>query len=64
MDQKYRREKLKKFRVYYFVGDYFSSRGEEEKSTIILARSESEAEQIFKSNPPRKYDSFGWVEEL
>ena len=64
MDQKYRREKLKKFRVYYFVGDYFSSRGEEEKSTIILARSESEAEQIVKNNPPRKYDSFGWVEEV
>ena len=61
MNQK--RDKLKKFRVYYFIGDYFSSRGEEERSTIILARSESEAEQIFKRNPP-KYDSFGWIEEV
>lgn len=58
-----KREKLKKYRVYYFVGDYFSSRGEQRKSSVILAHSELEAEQIFKLNPPR-YDSFGWIEEI
>lgn len=58
-----KREKMKRFRVYYFVGDYWSSKGEQRKSTIILARSESEAEQIFKSHPSKDI-SFGWVEEI
>lgn len=56
-------EKLKKYRVYYFVGDYWSSKGETRKSTIILARSESEAEKVFKGNSPKNY-RFGWVEEI
>lgn len=59
-----RREKLKKFKVYYFVGDYWSSSGEEERSVIIKARTEEEAKLIFKSEPPKPCDSFGWVEEI
>lgn len=55
--------KMKKFRVYYFVGDYWSSGGERRKSYIILAHSEAEAEKIFKTDPP-PYDSFGWIEEI
>ena len=54
-------EKLKKFKIYYFTGDFWSGKGERRKSTIILARSESEAESIFKD----QYSSysFGWIEE-
>lgn len=57
-------EKLKKFKVYYFVGDFFSRQGEEERSVIIKARTEEEAELIFKNCPPKPCDSFGWVEEI
>ena len=61
---KYRQqhEKLKKFKIYYFTGDFWSGKGERRKSTIILARSESEAESIFKD----QYSSyiFGWIEEM
>lgn len=56
-------EKMKKYRVYYFVGDYWSSKGELRKSTIILAHSESEAEKVFKGISPKNYH-FGWVEEI
>lgn len=55
-------EKLKKFKVYYFTGDYWSSKGEIRKQIIIMARSESEAEQIFKDQYPGK--SFGWIDCL
>lgn len=58
-----KREKMKKYRVYYFVGDYWSSKGERRKSTIILARSESEAEKIFKLYLSKDI-SFGWIEEI
>jgi hypothetical protein len=56
-------EKMKKYRVYYFVGDFWSSEGEKRKSTVILAHSESEAEKIFKSSSPKSFN-FGWVEEI
>lgn len=54
-------EKLKKFKIYYFTGDFWSGKGEHRKSTIILARSESEAEKIFKNQYSNC--SFGWIEE-
>lgn len=57
-----KREKLKKFKITYFVGDYFSSKGEEEKTTTIIARSEAEAEKNFYST--YKNCSFGWIEEI
>lgn len=56
--------KLKKFRVYYFVGDYWSSGGEQRKSIIVLAYSESEAEKIFKTQIAPKDASFGWIQEI
>ena len=54
-------EKLKKFKIYYFTGDFWSGKGEHRKSTIILARSESEAKKIFKNQYSNR--SFGWTEE-
>lgn len=54
-------KQLIKFRVFYFTGDYWSRKGEVRHSCIISARSESEAEKIFKSLYPNV--SFGWVEE-
>lgn len=59
MSQK--REKLKSFKVYYFTGDYWSTKGEKRRYDVIMARSESEAEYIFKRNHPDR--NFGWVEE-
>ena len=55
---------LKKFRIYYFIGDYWSSKGEQRKSTIVLARTELEAEKIFKKEFAPKNTSFGWIQEL
>lgn len=57
------KDHLKKFRVYYFVGEHWSAKGETRKSTIILAKTEYEAEWIFKNQYPRNFN-FGWVEEL
>ncbi len=45
-----KRDRLKKFKITYFVGDYYSSEGEKEKTTTLLARSEDA--------------SFGWIEEI
>lgn len=55
---------LKKFRIYYFIGDYWSGKGEQRKSTIVLARTESEAEKIFKKEIAPKNANFGWIQEL
>lgn len=51
----------KKFIVYYYEGDFFSSKGEKRKSVMIMAKSETEAAYFFK----HLYSdySFGWVEE-
>lgn len=57
-----KKHKRRAFRVYYFVGDYFSSTGEERRSKVVYADSEADAEFIFKCNYP-KY-SFGWAEEV
>ena len=56
------KSKLRKFKVFYFIGDYFSSKGENRRYTIVLADSESEAEYIFK----RQFFNcnFGWIEEV
>lgn len=42
-------DKLKSYKITYFEGDYFSSKGEEMKTTVILGRSEADAEETFKS---------------
>lgn len=57
-----KRWKLKKFKVIYFTGDYFSSKGEKINFTILLAESEEEAESMFY----RLYEncSIGWIEEV
>lgn len=55
-------DKLKKFKITYFVGDYFSSAGEKQKTTILLARSESEAEEDF--NRTFHGCHLGWIDEL
>lgn len=55
-------EKLKSFKVYYFTGDYWSAKGETRRCDLNMARSESEAEYIFKRNYPDR--NFGWVEEV
>lgn len=51
---------LKSYRVYYFIGDFYSFKGETRKSTIIKAINEDEAELIFKTTYPKKL--FGWIE--
>lgn len=56
------KSKQKKFKVYYFVGDYFSSKGERRRYTIIVADSESDAEYIFKRSFANY--NFGWIEEI
>ena len=57
-----KRKPLKKFKVYYFIGDYWSGKEETRRYRIIHARSESEAEQIFKKY--YSYKNFGWVDEI
>lgn len=52
----------KRFKVFYFTGDYWSAKGEKRHSVIIRTRSESEAEYIFKRDYPNRM--FGWVEEF
>lgn len=42
-------DKLRTYKITYFEGDYFSSKGEEMKTAVILARSEAEVEEVFKS---------------
>lgn len=42
-------DKLKSYKITYFEGDYFSSKGEEMKTTVILGRSEADVEETFKS---------------
>ena len=51
----------RKFKVYYFTGDYFSFKGETRHSCIIEADSEVEAECIFKNLYPNR--NFGWIDE-
>lgn len=57
-----RHDRLKKFKIIYFVGDYYSSEGEEERSTTLLAHSEEEAENDFRSIFRDAH--FGWIEEI
>lgn len=54
--------KLKVFKIHYFVGDYFSSKGEREKIATIAAHSEDEAERQFYSI--FRGCSLGWIEEV
>lgn len=53
------KNRLHKYKVYYFVGDFYSSKGETRKSTIICAIDENEAEHIAKASFPGT--EFGWV---
>lgn len=57
-----KQEKLKSFKVYYFTGDYWSTKGETRRCQVIMTHSESEAEYIFKQSHPDR--NFGWVEEV
>lgn len=58
-------DKLRKYRVIYFIGDYWSTKGEKQMSMIIKARSESEAEQLFyKYYSNGKTNYFGWIERV
>ena len=57
-----KQQKLKKFKVFYFIEPEHAWEDEKRKSIIIYARSESEAEEIFKHE---FLDcNFGWIEEL
>lgn len=51
---------LHRYKVYYFIGDFYSSQGETRKSTTIWAKDENEAEYIAKTMFPGM--QFGWVE--
>lgn len=56
--------KLKKYKVFYFVGGDEFGVGEKRYCTIITAASEHEAEFIFKNRSDYSYRAqFGWVEE-
>lgn len=57
-----RKDPLKRFRIYWFTGDYWSGKDEKRHYCIIPALSESEAEYIFKRDYPDC--KFGWVEEV
>lgn len=57
-----RKEPLKRFKVYWFTGDYWSTEGEEQHCCVISAHSELEAEYIFKRSHSER--SFGWAEEI
>lgn len=54
--------KTKKFKVYYFTGDYFSAKGERRHYCIIEAEIEYDAEIIFKNLYPDR--NFGWIDEI
>ena len=54
------KNELQRYKVYYFVGDFYSSKGEIRKSTVVWARDENEAEYIAKQMYPNA--EFGWVE--
>ncbi len=61
--------KLKKFKVFYFLGgDHQGIDETRRKWELITARSEDEAEDIFKIMYNKGLSdgkiSFGWVEEL
>ena len=55
------KQKIKKFKVFYFTEGEHAWDDEKRKSTIIFARSEVEAEEIFKHEFINY--SFGWIEE-
>ena len=58
-------DKLRKYRIIYFIGDYWSSKGEKQMSMILMARSESEAEHLFKRyHSNGKTNHFGWIEKV
>lgn len=57
-----RKGPLKRFKVYWFTGDYWSTEGEKRHCCVISAHSESEAEHNFKRDHPDR--NFGWVEEI
>ena len=54
----------KKFKVYYYTGDYFSAKGEEQHTMIVEADDEVDAERTFKHFYSQPGYSFGWVERI
>lgn len=59
-----KRDKARKFKVYYFHGDYWSGQDEELDSVIIMADSESDAEQLFIKFYRGHGFSLGWIDEI
>ena len=57
-------EKLKKFKVYYFTGDHWSSKGKIMKSSVIRAESEEDAENIFCRTYGISSGNIGFIEEV
>ena len=57
-----KKQKLKTFKVFYFIEGKHAWDDEKRKSIIIHARSESEAEYFFEYDFPNY--NFGWVEEI
>lgn len=57
-----KRQKLKKFKIFYFIEGKHAWDDEKRKSIIIYAESESEAEYFFKCE--FQNCNFGWVEEI
>lgn len=66
MDKQHNKQIFRKFKVYYFYGDWFSSKGEELGSTIVMARTEDEAERVFINLYQNRFNhrSVGWIEEI
>lgn len=57
-----KKQQLKRFKVFYFIEPKHAWEDEKRRATVIVASSESEAEEIFKHE---FLDcSFGWVEKL
>lgn len=59
-----KKDDLKRYHVYYFTGDYYSSEGEKRHHCIVSAHSELEAEYIWKCNHRGMDAEFGWAEEV
>ena len=59
-----KQQKQKKFEVFYFIEPEHAWDDEVKASTIIYAKTESEAEKIFKHEFVLDNCSFGWIEEL
>lgn len=53
---------LKRYKIYWFTGDYWSGKDEKRHYQVVSAHSDSEAERMFRMSHPDC--NFGWVEEI